>query len=260
LRSTRFLVPRDEPWDRTPDALPGPDRNPVDAGLVRRAWDYPFGSARAYGGEKRIGWPGLCREWVENEVRLSRGVGSYSPAAYRATFGELPEDLRSVIDARWRSRLTEDALDDLVRASPQRVLEWMRRKERLADGTEYGLPVTSPRALREAIEARSRGSESWTIGRRSGWHVLWIGLARQVCALGLDEISREVGLSRAAVSGAIHKHSELQRTDIDYARVCASVVHVTLEGWRVKERAFHIWHRTAGSAGGGRGSAATLGA
>lgn len=208
------------------------DRNPVSAGLVSRAADYPHGSAGVYAREGSREIPWLDRRWVEREVRERLGLSIYDPRRYDEVFGHLPERLARLVERRIRSHDTEDPVDDLIRAAPDAVLEWMRRKALLADGTRPGLPVLTPESVEESIEARSSGEcEPWSIGRRSGWLVLRVGLTRQLCGLGVDATGARVGLRRSTASNIARLHSYLFETDHEYARLAASVASSALREW-----------------------------
>ncbi len=208
------------------------DRNPVSAGLVPRAGDYPHGSAQIYEHGRAEDCPWLERQWVENEVSRTLSLPDYDPSRYSEVFGRLPDALARVVEARWRSRVADDPLDDLVRAAPGTVVEWMRRKALLADGVRPGLPVLALQSVGEAIHSLSDGAvDEWTIGARSGWRLLHIGLARQLCGLGLDEIGEHVGLSRSATSKAARLHARLLRTDSEYAKRAGLVAGRALSTW-----------------------------
>lgn len=211
------------------------DRNPVSAGLVLRAADYPYGSARIYGRDRVGECAWLERGWVEGEVIQSLGLPAYDPARYTDAFGELPSELARVVEARWRFRVVQDPLEDLVRAAPEAVVEWMRRKARLADGTRPGLPVLAPETVDAAIRAVSRGDpEEWTIGRRSGWLVVRVGLARQLCGLRMVEISESAGLTGSAVGRIARLHARLILSDQAYARRVGAVVRLALGVWEAE--------------------------
>jgi hypothetical protein len=117
------------------------DANPVRAGLVERAAEYPWGSASAY--NRLHGPPWLERGWVEAEVTSRLGRSSYRSEDYVVCFGGAREQaLLPVVDRRLSTAAAaEDPLDDLVGAAPGRVLAWMRRKAALADGTSPGVAL-----------------------------------------------------------------------------------------------------------------------
>lgn len=212
------------------------DRNPVSAGLVPRAVDYCHGSARHYAhrSSDEVDW--LERSWVEREVCERLQLPAYDPGRYDEVFGRLPDDLARLVEARLASRVTHDPADDLIRAAPDAVLDWMKRKARLADGTEPGLPAATPESLDAAIDAcKAAEPDAWSIGRRSGRLVLRVGLARSLCGLDLEAIGARVGRGRSAVSAMGALHAKLVATDDEYGRHAALVASQALGVWRAEE-------------------------
>ena len=117
------------------------DENAVLARLVPDAALYPHGSARADARSRGPLW--LARSWVEGEVRARTGTRAYEPSRYAACFGAPGSpSLASVVERRIEVPAGgRDPLDDLLGATSERMLEWMRRKARLADQTRIDLPV-----------------------------------------------------------------------------------------------------------------------
>jgi hypothetical protein len=208
------------------------DANPVQAGLVLRSADFPHGSARAYELGPPDLWPWLERSWVEGEVCRILGLAAYEPARYAEVFERLPKELAWVVEARWRSAGEEDPLDDLIDAAPEAVLDWMRRKAALADGTRPALAVLDPVRLDAALEGLPERGEAWRLHRRDGWAVLRVGLARQLCGLRLDELAERAGCSRSAAGDTARLHGRLLQADEEYARRAAAVATRALEAWR----------------------------
>ena len=140
-----------------------------------------------------------------------------------------------MIEGRWRSPATEDSLDDLVRAAPEAVMSWMRRKALLADGTQPGLPVLDPQTVEQAIRVvADQENDTWRIGRRKGWLVLQVGLTRQMCGLGLNDVGDRAGLAQSATSQAARLHYRLLVEDAEYAERAGAVVSLAMGVWRVK--------------------------
>lgn len=135
------------------------DANPVAAGLVASPALYPHGSARCYA--KPVGPPWLDREWVEAYVQEVAGSASYRPGDYASAFGgSLPAQVARLVEKRIDGPTSnEDPLDELLKAAPGQVTEWMQRKALLADGTGIGVPVCDSEASREVLrEARETAS------------------------------------------------------------------------------------------------------
>jgi REP element-mobilizing transposase RayT len=139
------------------------DFNPVQAGLVARPALYPYGSARAYAGDRGPIW--LCRDWIEAVVRRRAHEDRYEPSCYARVFGEvLPAELEGLIEQRLLlQNPKEDPLLHLVGAAHGEVLDWMQAKARLADGMPVGAPVCAPEILEEVVRgARDRGG-NWLV-------------------------------------------------------------------------------------------------
>lgn len=209
------------------------DRNPISARIVGRAADYPHGSARAYSG-LCAGAAWLNRTWIESCVRADLGLERYEPERYDRVFGGLPDSLARVVEARWSSRAVEDPLDDLVASSSSRIVEWMRRKAKLADGTVPGLPVIDAVALEEAIRhVANRTDPSWRVGKQDGWELIRLGLGRELRGESLELLGTQVGKSVATVSKACRRHRLLLEDD-DYAQRVAHVAERALAMWSTK--------------------------
>ena len=209
------------------------DRNSVSAGLAARAAEYPFGSAFHYSQSANKGVPWLERSWVEGEVRRSFQLPAYEPARYGAVFPYLPEHLAQVVEARLISRATEDSLEDLIDAAPETVLEWMKRKAHLADGTLPGLPVLAWKSVDTATNhAADTSDPKWKIGRRNGWLVLKVGLARQLCGLGLEAIGAHTGVSPSKVGNLSRLHARLVQSDQEYGQKSSTIASRALGDWK----------------------------
>jgi REP element-mobilizing transposase RayT len=207
------------------------DRNPVSAGIVARAAEYPYGSAHAYSAVG-AGPDWLNRSWIESCVRADLALERYEAGSYEQVFGRLPDALARVVEARWHSRADADPLDDLVASSPARVVEWMLRKAKLADGVPPGMPILDAcsldTAIREAMREEHGDSNSAT---RCRWDLVRIGLGRELCGEDLVTIALHVQRSRSAVSESCRLHTRMLGEDEDYARRVA----------RVTERALRVW-------------------
>lgn len=208
------------------------DRNPVSAGLVSQAAIYPHGSARAYSRNRLEGGEWLERSWVESEVCRVLDISTYDPLRYSEVFGGLSMSLARVVEARLRSQAREDPLDDLIRAAPDSVAEWMGRKARLADGSKPGLPVVAPEAVEEAVQGLEGSvEEAWKIGRRSAWLVLRVGLMRQLGGLSLEAIGDRVGLARSGVGNITGLHLRLLESDTTYSQRAGVAASLALRMW-----------------------------
>ncbi len=183
------------------------DHNPVLARLVPEPALYPHASARAYARRRVPLW--LDRTWIESEVRASLGSREYDPARYVECFGartssSLARTVERRIDFRGHGN---DPLDDLLGATPGRVLEWMRRKAQLADQTRIDLPVCDAAEVSLLVRSHQAGRGEWPVEltriRSSGWRLVEVALLRDLCACTWADIGHRIG---TAEQGAIRAH------------------------------------------------------
>jgi len=191
------------------------DENAVLARLVPDAALYPHGSARAYARSRGPLW--LARSWVEGEVRARTGTRAYDPSHYAVCFGAPGSpSLASVVERRIEAPAGgRDPLGDLLGATPERVLEWMRRKARLADQTRIDLPVCDAARVVELVRACRARSADWSVElsriQSDGWRLAEAGLLRELCAATWAEIGHAIG---TAEQGAIRAY-RLHRRALD---------------------------------------------
>jgi len=178
------------------------DHNPVAARLVDHPCAYPHGSARHYARVDGPAW--LERTWIEEHVRSALGATRFEPAAYLEYARSPLEDpkvrwIEARIAAKTPAIPARDPLDDLLAAAPSEVLDWMRRKARLADGTGVGLPLVTPTTCRDAVADWRERHGDWQLpsGRSkvNGWRVAEVALLRDLCACSFAEIGSRIGIS-----------------------------------------------------------------
>jgi hypothetical protein len=201
------------------------DFNPVLAGLVPTPSLYPHGSARWYAEDH--GPPWLERSWVESCVTSVADAVSYDGADYPRCFGSpLGADLIKVVERRLQGRApVADPLDDLLGASPERVLDWMRRKARIADGTSIDLPVCGAesvcRGVREARATRPRWSLPLSRKTSDAWLIMEVALLRDLCGSTWVEIGARMGLSEEGAARCYKRHARALEEEPEYAQ-CAT--------------------------------------
>jgi REP element-mobilizing transposase RayT len=167
------------------------DENAVQAGLTETPSAYPHSSAHHYAKSRGPIW--LERSWVESVVKRRARAAEYEPADYAGTFGTpLSEGLRRLVERRIELQSAGlDPLNDLIGAAPLEVLDWMRGKAQLADGTEVGLPVCDSEDVRAIIAEACSRAGAWTLGgrgpRQDGWLVVEVALLRELCGSTLAE-------------------------------------------------------------------------
>ena len=125
----------------------------------------------------------------------------------------------------------EDPLDELVSAAPAQVVDWMRRKARLADGTSPGLPVASVSSVAAAVEGIE--IEACDLGRRSPTTVLLAGLVRELAGARIDEIADLIGCSSSAAARYVRLHRGLLQSEAeaDYQRRAGEAAQRALADW-----------------------------
>lgn len=208
------------------------DANPVRARLVARPEDHEHGSAFHY---RRTGGPvWLERSWVEGEVRHVSRAEPYDPSRYAEVFGCDTPELERVVEARVRSPAQADPLEDLVGRSSGAVVEWLRRRARVADGPDPGLPVCDLRALERRIGQRS-SVQPWSVadGARDGWEVARTGLALHLCGLSRSELAARMGCSVPRVGRLFRLHRRLLQDDDRYRRRLGTLARESLRIWDV---------------------------
>jgi REP element-mobilizing transposase RayT len=209
------------------------DANPVQAGLVRAAWDYPHGSARHYMQPSRPPW--LARSWVEDCVRSISRSSNYDPGCYRKAFGpSLTHGQAALVEHRLNAKHGgDDRLDDLLRASSDRFRARMQWKALLADGGDLGLAVCDGKSVERVIEEGRSMSGEWSVpsSRKSsdGWTVARVALLRELCRFSLPEIARQTGLSTSGVEKMLARHRRLFRTDEDFANRLVELAERSLD-------------------------------
>lgn len=208
------------------------DRNPVSAGLVRWAWEFPHGSAQRY--VRGTGPPWLERTWVEGCVRARLGSDAYSPDGYVRVFGGSGPGIERLVERRIRlPESAEDPLDELLRGADERTLAWMRRKARTADATEIGIALVDPETLEELVATEAARRGAWVVrrGRKAwdGWRIARAALLRDLCAATYREVASRTGQSRQGALADRERHERLLADDPDYANRVAAIGRAALE-------------------------------
>jgi len=212
------------------------DDNPVAAGLVARGFEYPHGSASRFCVGRPPPW--LESSWIASVVADRVEGCAFDASAYRAAFerGDDPR-LRRFVERRFASTPeTGDPLDELLSAAPACVLEWMRRKAELADGTSVGLPVCAVEDVVSAVgEARCRRG-AWTVraaGARGkapdAWLLIENGLTRDLCAATCEENGERLQRTGGWASNAYRRHRRMLTADGEYAETCSGIARRALE-------------------------------
>lgn len=196
------------------------DHNPVKAGMVEHAADYPFGSATCYLSQD----PGP--RWLERseiDELAAHVAGDQLPPQqrYASAFGApLTRAEEELLERRMAvGRTGPDPLDDLVGAAPSTVQAWMVAKARLADGTRPGYTLVAPQSLlalvaEDGVETRAEAPRDAT---------LIAGLLSTLCAASAREIAQVCGVSCGTASRRAHGHRMRLITDTSYAARAAEL-------------------------------------
>jgi REP element-mobilizing transposase RayT len=199
------------------------DANPVEAGLAPSPALYPHCSAWWYALPEGPIW--LERSWIEDHVRSRYGTAEYDPQHYLAMFGGASSpSLARVIERRIESGVrSPDPLDDLLGATPERVLDWMRRKAALADGTCIDLPVCDPADVLQVLAVERRLRPDWRLPLTrvpcDAWPPLGVALVRDLCAATWAEIGIHLGISDNGAMRAYRRHGQALSEATEYAAV-----------------------------------------
>jgi REP element-mobilizing transposase RayT len=206
------------------------DDNPVHAGLVALPREYPHGSASRFCAARATPW--LEHGWIASVVadRLDGAVldaRTYSMAFERGN----TDRVRRFVDRRFASApAVDDPLDALLAAAPPRVLDWMRRKADLADGTSVGVPVCEVEDVAHAVAEARRLHGAWSIrqgntrGRTAdAWLQIENGLARDLCAATCEENGERLKRTGTWSSNAHRRHRRMLAVDGRYAEACAGI-------------------------------------
>jgi REP element-mobilizing transposase RayT len=241
------------------------DANPVRAGIVGRSLEYPFGSAFHFARLK--GPPWATRDWIEREVvewsqflervsdvpdRERSNITAYQPQKYELAFPAL----RDGHEQRWVERRIvtgsgPDPLDRLVASAPERVLRWMRRKARVADGTKLGQPILDADSIHLALDRErldpvsSQGNPCSCLDQ---WSALESGLLRDLACLSWTEIAASTGSPRSTCWNKYQLHAKLMGVDSSYANRAAEITARMLSEFHAGMTAMRVRYREYGVA------------
>ena len=228
------------------------DANPVMARIVSHPWRYTWCSARQYVGGECPPW--LATDWIAEEVAAGRHAEKPFGDAYASTFhARSPEADRGLVEARTRCAIAgADDLDMLVDAAPERVRMWMRRKARVADGCEIGLPVCDELSVLRAVAARrALGVDRRRPGRglaADPLTVIEIGLLRSLTGATWDRIAERTGKSRTSVQRTAALHAKWIEEDETAAAITTELTCELLRaygGGTISPTSADDSHRTA---------------
>jgi hypothetical protein len=203
------------------------DFNPIEAKLVEHPCDYPFGSAFHYA--QRSGPLWLARDWVEDVIGRATADQGYDPETYARWCMRARRGARWVAERRSElGRTTHPPLQTLIGAQGSTLREWLRANAMLADGTRQFECIVDPDSLRNTIAGLGpRDAQAvWSTPTNA---TLEIGLVRSTCGLTLEEVARQLGLSRATIVKHYRMYTERLAQDGAFASAAATVLRSSLE-------------------------------
>jgi REP element-mobilizing transposase RayT len=208
------------------------DHNPVSAGLVNTPALYPLGSARAYLRPRGPIW--LSRDWIEPDVIARMESAEYEPEHYQLLFGQpLSTRLHRLVEKRIAHADNEpDPLDDLLAAAPLQVLEWMRRKAALADGTQIGMPLCDAEDVEEILRAAERSEGRWELADKrstSAWPLARTALLREISACSWGEVGARTGTTASGAWKRYARHQSCLELESEYSRRIARLAAESLQ-------------------------------
>jgi len=205
------------------------DQNPVSAGLAASAAEYPWGSAHQYARCRGPLW--LSRREIECVALRLSGCSDFNGGAYSLAFSAgCSGELSRIIERRLRADdELADPLDELLGAATEQVIEWMRRKAALADGTAPGLVVASPETVQEVVGRRAAMRGAFSVSpcgrQRSAWHLLRAGLLRHLAGVSVMQVAAILGRPRSTMSLWLAAHRRATLDCDEYAQeaaICAA--------------------------------------
>lgn len=208
------------------------DGNAVQAGLVADPAWHAASSAYWYARPEAPRW--LDRSALRARATELCGVPTCTAEVYvRAFRPRYSESFEQwIMDRLRRGERAPDPLDDLIVAAPPKVLEWMQRKARLADGSDasVGRPLVPWEDLMTAFRDREGRFVPFNgPNGAGGGAVALAGLLRDVAGLTLRQIGEMVGRTPAGVQHRVARHRVLLREPA-YGALAAEIAAAALRG------------------------------
>ncbi|MCA8976918.1 MAG: hypothetical protein KDC98_19500 [Planctomycetes bacterium] len=223
------------------------DANAPHACLAATAADYEFCSCRAYVGGTGPDW--LSRYWIHAEVCATAGLRSYDGGHYADTFLRgFTTDHRRLVEKRIDTVADDsDPVDLLIGEAPNAVVEWLRYKARLADGTRPGLPLVPAAAVTKVMRVAPTTEPAGVPARlrNTDWrHALTALLLRDLAGLTFAEIGAHLDCALESARQlvirartALAADEELAARVADHARAALAATYHTARTARPRRRA-----------------------
>jgi len=195
------------------------DANPVQARMCARPWEYPWGSAADHVRPRARPW--LARDWIGTVLADQLESGLTRLEAYRTCFSPHVSDAARVMfqGSFERQRAPLHSEIDLVLDAPDRVLAWMERKARPADGVSPSLRLADLSTVQRHVDDRLRRSAlegGSALGERPS-RVLTVAALRSLASATWHEIGGQNGIARSSAQRLFtEEHRDLFRSDRAY--------------------------------------------
>lgn len=194
------------------------DQNPVVAGLVTRAEDYPHGSAARFLSGSVPPW--LTRSWIDQDLRYWTDRGVDWRSAYRSAYSDraLTRDELFVLERCMESKSPARACDDLLSSAPESVRRRFTLDTLNADGTAPAAATVGPDAVAHALDEARAENRDWALRHAStnAWKIAETALLVTMCGMSLSEVARRSGCSKSTAKRTHDRHLELLTQDPRY--------------------------------------------
>ncbi len=194
------------------------DRNPVEARLVARPVDWPWGSAWHHARPRGPRW--LRREVVAAYAAAVPAEGLRPGDYERFSERALPPAVPWLVERRLAVPPPDEGgpVADILGAAAPSVRRWMDWKAELADGTSPGCATVMPSTVVEVVARRRAADPRGRLATGRGPEVeFWEGVEAWVLRTGaglrLAEIAERMGRSVATVHGRLRACARAMRAD-----------------------------------------------
>jgi REP element-mobilizing transposase RayT len=195
------------------------DDNPVQARLSECSATYPWSSTRLL-------LDARCPRWLHQGpvAQLIRSRATHRGPRWSP--GAVADLVERRLSGRDRGPMP---LDDLVRASPRAVRDWMVRKAALADGTPAGVRIAHPETVFRLIQHHRASATEISIEElrrcRDPWAVVEAGLLNEISGLSAAEAAPRLNITGSTFYGRVQLHRRALHRDAGYAARVARIAH-----------------------------------
>jgi hypothetical protein len=207
----------------------------VAAGLVSEPAAHEWSSAYYLNEYRRPRW--LATHWVEDELARRGGDGTVAEQLATAFPSRIDPEFRAWVEKQLHARLPEELEEVSLRyAGSPRVVRWMVRKAKLADGTRPFLPV-SPAPIVESVVAEARRKRGPLLGHfrsasKDAWTALRAGLLRMLAGCTHREIGMRADRHPSTSCRDVQDHRRLLAGTPKYERLAARLANRVIAATR----------------------------